>query len=442
MHHAIVIGTRPEIIKVSPLIHLLEKQNEKFTIIDTGQHYDYEMSKIFYEELNLPVPDYQFILPKDQPENQIGYILAELLKLFGKISPDIIYAEGDTNSVMATALASQRKLIPFGHIEAGIRSFDLTMPEEINRRIASICASLHFCPTELASQNLRIEGIDPSRIEMTGNTIVDVVLQYLENNSSKTNNLTNNSEIGLNKNDKFFVLTLHRPATVDYPKILIKIIDALINFDTPVIFPIHPRTLLRLEQFNLKRKVDASNIRLLKPLGYFEFLNILRKSYGIITDSGGIQEEAATLKIPCITLRPNTERPEAILCGINKLINPFDPELKLNLLNTIQSINKWREKIKNVQNPFGDGKAAEKIFQYVNKHYIQGTLNLSIPDLTQKYPKYILTNKITDKKDVQLAFDNTGDILDINNINESKSSTYLLKSYINLSNIFLDEEDK
>jgi len=308
----VIVGTRPEIIKMSPVIREIQKDPElELIFVNSNQHYDYELSQQFIEELVLPIPKLNLDVRSGTHAEQTSQILVKLEKAFRDENTDIVLAEGDTNTVLAAGLASVKAHVPFGHIEAGIRSYDRTMPEEINRRIAAVCAELHFAPTERAAINLLHEGILPQKIFVTGNTIVDACIQNIEIARRKSNIL---DHFNLKDGKPFGLVTFHRPENVDNKNNLGQIVKILVSInECNLIFPIHPRTEKMLEKFNLLRELEADDkIILSKPLGYLDFIRLLSESSFVITDSGGIQEEALTFKIPCLTLRENTERPETV----------------------------------------------------------------------------------------------------------------------------------
>jgi len=353
MKIAIILGTRPEIIKMSPLIRELEKKNLDYFILHTGQHYDYEMDKEFFEDLELPEPRYNLNVGKNEYRKQIGLMVRLISKILVKEKTDIAFVQGDTNSVLAGALAANKVRIKIGHHEAGLRSHDLTMMEETNRIITDHISNYLFAPTADAFKNLKEEGIKESRIFLTGNTIVDAVYENLELSKKKINIL---KKLNLEKN-KYILATAHRAENVDIEKRLKGILDGLglvsRYFKMPVIYPMHPRTANNIKKFGLKIPAE---IRVTEPLGYLEFLQLEANSKLIITDSGGLQEEACILKIPCVTVRDNTERPETIAAGINILAGTDAQKI-------LQSAKSMAESEKIWINPFGDGRAAEKIFK-------------------------------------------------------------------------------
>jgi UDP-N-acetylglucosamine 2-epimerase (non-hydrolysing) len=317
MKIAFIVGTRPEIIKMSPLIDEVKKKGVNYILIHTGQHYDQEMSQQFFTDLELSQPDYNIGVGSTTQGKQTAVMLEGIEKILLNETPDIILVEGDTNAVMAGAIASSKLHLPLGHVEAGLRSFDKTMPEEINRMIADACSNLFFVPTEESAINLIFEGINPHNIHITGNTIVDACLRNLKI-AEKNSNLVSKLDLGEN----ILTLTIHRAENVDDPKRLKNITDALLELnEVTIIFPVHPRTRKNLVKFGFYDSLEeAKHIQMINPVGYLDFLLLLSHSKLVLTDSGGIQEEAITLNLPCITLRYNTERPETVTAGGNILV--------------------------------------------------------------------------------------------------------------------------
>lgn len=353
MKVAIVLGTRPEIIKFAPVIRELEKLDENFFIIHTGQHYSYNMDKIFFEQLQLPLPKYHLNTGSGTHAEETGKALIGIEKVLQKESPDAVLVLGDTNSTLAGALAAAKLLLNVGHIEAGLRSFDKTMPEEINRIIADHVSHYLFAPTEIAKENLIREGISEEKIYVTGNTVVDAVFQNLE--LAKNHPIL--EELNLTPNE-YFLITLHRQENTDNPTRLKNIIKALElladHYKIPIIYPIHPRTRKRLQDNNIT--IRSPLVKLIEPLDYLSFLKLESSAKLILTDSGGLQEESCILKVPCVTLRDNTERPETLKVGSNILAGT-QPESILEKVEVM--LNRQR----NWENPFGDGKAGERIVE-------------------------------------------------------------------------------
>lgn len=343
-------GTRPELIKMAPIVKELELDSEvDLTFVWSGQHYDYEMSRIFVEELKLPQPNHRLGIGSQTDCDQIASTVAQVGSLLARIKPDVVLAQGDTNTTAGVAIATSKRKIPFAHVEAGLRSFDRQMPEEINRMIVDICAELHFAPTPIASMNLQKEGIPPHKIHVTGNTIVDVVARNVKRlDISKTGS-------------KHILATIHRQESVDNSKTLTSIVALLADLSEvgEVIIPLHPRTRNRLIEFDLYKRITSfPNIRIIKPQGYREFLGLLATSSLVLTDSGGVQEEAYILDIPTLTLRDNTERPETVIYGKNIIIGTNPVNVKEKAKKTLQIREK---RIPLIPNALGDGNAGKTI---------------------------------------------------------------------------------
>lgn len=345
-----VLGTRPEIIKLSPVIRECERRTIPFSILHTGQHYSYEMDRIFFEELELPEPDFPLDVGSGLHGEQTGKILAGVERVLSGHRPGIVLVQGDTNTVLGGALAAAKLHIPVGHVEAGLRSFDRNMPEEINRIVADHVGDFLFAPTGTAAGYLRHEGIPDEKIFITGNTVVDAVREHLTIAQKRTDLL---SRLGLEEME-FILVTAHRSENVDVREKLMGILDGLAavheKTGIPVIFPVHPRTRKMMEEFGLY----LPSIRLIEPLGYLDFLLLESNAALLLTDSGGIQEEGCVLKIPCVTLRENTERPETLEVGSNVLAGTNPHTILDKAMEMINRNPSW-------ENPFGDGRAAKKI---------------------------------------------------------------------------------
>lgn len=323
-----VIGVRPQFIKLAPLSRELRKSHHEI-IVHTGQHYDYDMDKIFFNDLEIPQPDYHMGVGSGTHGFQTGEMLRRIEDVLIQEKPDLVLVYGDTNSTLAGALSAAKLQIKIGHIEAGLRSFDKSMPEEINRVLTDNCADLLFCPTPTAVGNLNKEGIT-SGVHLTGDVMVDTLLHSRE--------IAEQSGIldRLNLESKnYLVVTIHRASNTDDKYNLENIVDALCELDETVIFPLHPRTKQYLSQYGLYDRLKEK-VRLTEPLGYPDFLNLLGHAKKLLTDSGGIQKEAYILKVPCITLRENTEWIETVEEGWNvvagvdketivKLVEEFEP---------------------------------------------------------------------------------------------------------------------
>jgi UDP-N-acetylglucosamine 2-epimerase len=348
-----IIGARPQFIKASVVSEELRK-NFTELIIHTGQHYDYEMSKLFFEQLDIPEPDYHLDVGSGTHGYQTGEMLKRIEEIFIAEKPDLVLTYGDTNSTLAGALAASKMHVKTGHIEAGLRSFDKSMPEEINRIITDHCSDLLFCPTKTAVNNLKREGIT-SGVYLTGDVMVDCLFKYSEVAEEKTTIL---EDLGIDRK-KFLVVTVHRASNTDNRANLEQIVDALSEISEPIIFPIHPRTRKSLRVFGLYDKlINHRNIKVIQPVGYLEFLRLMKNARKIITDSGGIQKEAYILKVPCITLRENTEWVETVQDGWNVLVGA-DKERIVNVCSV-------EESNKSNNNHFGRGNASGKIVQYLN----------------------------------------------------------------------------
>lgn len=350
---AIILGTRPEIIKMSPIIRECEKRKLNYFILHTGQHYSHNMDKIFLQQLNLPDIKYNLDIGSGTHGEQTAKMISGIEKILIKENPDIVLVEGDTNTVLAGALAACKLHIKVGHIEAGLRSYDRQMPEEINRVLTDHCSDYLFAPTYKSEEILLKEGIDKDKIFVTGNTIVDAIYQNIKL-------LNNDILLDLELKEKDYILmTVHRQKNVDNIKKFKDILDGveLISkeFRIPIIYPIHPRSMKNIKKFNLKLDV---NIKLIDPLDYFNFLQLEGNAKLILTDSGGVQEESCILRVPCVTLRDNTERPETLEVGSNILAGTEPKKI-------MECVNKMISKEGNWNNPFGDGTSAEKILNAV-----------------------------------------------------------------------------
>lgn len=328
-----VVGARPQFVKVAPIDEELRKRGHEHVIVHTGQHYDYELSKAFFEQLSIPEPDYNLDVGSGTHAYQTGMMLAKLGETIAEESPDLVLVYGDTNSTLAGALASVKLLIPAGHVEAGYRSFDMTMPEEINRIVADRICQLHFAPTETAVKNLKNEGVNIDGIFLSGDIMAETLLKSLE----RANGSEVLKKLGLEPGS-YIVMTLHRQENTDDPERLEKIFTGLASTPLPILFPCHPRTEKRLSDYKTLRKAsyDPEKLIIIKPLPYLDFIKLEIESAFVVTDSGGVQEESLVLGKPCVTLRYNTERVETIEAGINELTGA-NPELISNALKRAHS---------------------------------------------------------------------------------------------------------
>jgi len=359
MKVSIVLGTRPEIIKFSPVIREFERLSLDYFILHTGQHYSYNMDRVFFEQLELPEARYNLDVGSGSHAEQTGKMLMGIEKVLMREKPDVVLVEGDTNTVLAGALAAVKLGVKVGHVEAGLRSYDREMPEEINRVVADHCSDLLFAPTEKSRKILLGEGIPEEKIHVTGNTIVDAVYQNLELAKKKTSVL---SDLGL-KEDGYFLVTVHRQKNVDSEKRFRGILRGLEmveeRFGLPVVYPIHPRAKKQLEAFRIK----LEGLMLIKPVDYLSFLQLESKARLVFTDSGGVQEETCVLQVPCVTLRYNTERPETLEVGSNVLAGTEPWEIVSKAVQMLNVKRDWA-------NPFGDGKAGERITQILRERLV------------------------------------------------------------------------
>lgn len=352
-----VLGTRPEIIKLYSLIKYCESKKIKYFIIHTNQHYDKNMDGVFFKELGLKKAKYNLGIGSGSQGDQTGRMLIEIEKVLMKERPDYVFVQGDTNTVLSGALASSKIKIKVCHVEAGLRSYDREMPEEINRIIADHVSNYLFCPTKKQADISLKEGISKEKIFVTGNTIVDAVLLVGKMSDQKSNVL---NKFNLEKS-KYFLLTCHRPSNTDdksnFESIISSINDICEKEGVKCIFPMHPR-LNNKKSFVNKFK----NIIITDPLGYLDLLKLQKDSKMIFTDSGGIQEESCILKKKCVILRVNTERPETVRVGGAVLLREISTKdiFKKYVLLKNKKV-KWC-------NPFGDGKTAVKIFKILNKN--------------------------------------------------------------------------
>ena len=354
MKIAIILGTRPEIIKMSPIIRFLEQSKSDFYILHTGQHYSYNLDRVFFEQLNLPDAKYNIDTGSGSHAEQIARMLIGIESILVKDIPDIVLVEGDTNSVFAGALTATKLHIKVGHVEAGLRSYDRQMPEETNRILTDHCSDYLFAPTKKAEEILLHEGVAPEKIFVTGNTVVDAIHQNMEIAEEKRKLLESlDIEPGT-----YALVTLHRQENVDDHTRFKGIIEGLnliaSELSLTVIYPIHPRSRKMMQEFHL----DSKEIKLIEPLDFLSFLQLESNAKLILTDSGGVQEESCILKVPCVTLRDNTERLETIDIGANVLAGAVPDKILECAKFMLRKDSDW-------VNPFGDGKTGEKIIRII-----------------------------------------------------------------------------
>jgi len=354
----LVIGTRPEIVKMAPVVRSMKELRMDYTIVHTNQHYDHNLNGGFFEELKLPEPD-EFLgtLKQASHAEQTSHIMIGIERLIRHKSPSLLVVEGDTNTVMATALTAVKSGVPVAHVEAGLRSYDMRMPEELNRKITDNLSSLLFAPTEQAQENLINENIR-GKTFVTGNTVIDSCIRFSSMAMAKSRIM---DKLRFNE---YALATIHRAENVDEKDTLAKIVEILEKSPIPIVFPIHPRTSKMLKLFKLFDRVSKSeNIQLIDPVRYLDFLRLMSCSKVILTDSGGIQEEATapTIRKLVLVLRESTERPEAVKAGFCKVVGT-DPETVLSELDIC--VNKVAP---NVPSPYGDGSAGRRIAEVIKE---------------------------------------------------------------------------
>lgn len=352
MHILHVVGARPNLMKVAPVLSALKQHsNIKQTLIHTGQHYDTNMSDVFFQQLEIPAPDVNLGVGSGSHARQTAEIMTRFEPIVLERKPDMVLVYGDVNSTVAAALVCSKLLIQVGHVEAGLRSRDRTMPEEINRLMTDQLADLLFTPSADGDENLAREGIPSRKIHLVGNVMIDSLVRLLP--AAKALNLNGLPE-------RYILVTLHRAANVDDDKTLRGILESLLelNSQVKVVFPVHPRTRRRIADFGF----DASQLDLREPLPYIEFLALQRRATAVVTDSGGIQEETTYLKVPCLTLRNNTERPVTVTLGTNLLVGQNGDTLRTELAKILQG----KQKVGSVP-PLWDGHAGRRIAEILSK---------------------------------------------------------------------------
>jgi UDP-N-acetylglucosamine 2-epimerase (non-hydrolysing) len=350
VHILHIVGARPNFMKVAPVLNALQvRENVRQTLIHTGQHYDVNMSDVFFQQLGIPAPDVNLAVGSGSHAKQTAEIMIRLEPVVLDRQPDLVLVYGDVNSTVATALVCAKLGVQIGHVEAGLRSFDRTMPEEINRLVTDQLADLLFTPSEDGDENLRREGIPAEKIFRVGNVMIDSLVRLLPSAQKvKVEGLP----------ERYALVTLHRPANVDDSVTLKQVLESLleVNRDLTVVFPAHPRTRQRIADFGL----NAGQLRVLDPLPYVDFLGLQSRATVVITDSGGIQEESTYLGVPCLTLRENTERPITVLMGTNVLVGRDPEKLRRELSRVLEGNAK-----KGTVPPLWDGQAGNRIADIV-----------------------------------------------------------------------------
>src|SRR5439155_14049301 len=331
----LVVGARPNFMKAAPLQQQLDRRSALFhtRIIHTGQHYDADMSDIFFQDLDLPLPDHFLGIGSGSHAEQTGRVMMAFEAVCLEERPDLVIVVGDVNSTMACAITAKKLRIPVAHVEAGLRSRDWTMLEEVNRVVTDRISDLLFTPSRDADQNLLREGVSPERIHFVGNVMIDSLLANLP----KTESRNTLAKMGVKKG-RYVTLTLHRPSNVDEPKVLAGIVDVLIDLahELPIIWPLHPRAKKNLKAFGILGRLENTlGVKITEPLGYLDMLSLNQHARMIITDSGGLQEEATVLGVSCITLRENTERPVTVEAGCNRVVGSHPETIRAALFSTL-----------------------------------------------------------------------------------------------------------
>ncbi|MFC7164559.1 non-hydrolyzing UDP-N-acetylglucosamine 2-epimerase [Halospeciosus flavus] len=346
-----VLGTRPEIVKTAPVLRAVADEPELTpAVVHTGQHYDDELSGDFFRTLGLPEPDEHLSVGSASHAVQTADALADVEEVVRRREPAAVLAQGDTNAVLSAAVATSKLDPVFGHVEAGLRSDDRSMPEEVNRVLADRVADFAFAPTADAAANLDAEGLD-ERVYVTGNTVVDACLEHRPIAARESDAL---DRFDLREGE-YAVATVHRPRNTDDPDRLRDILEALDTRAFPVVFPVHPRTADAVEAFEFE---PSGSLILTDPLDYLDFLDLLATARVVATDSGGVQEEASILSTPCLTVRPNTERPETVAAGVNELVEPGE---LAEHLDTVYGDDERHDAMCGATDLYGDGDAGERI---------------------------------------------------------------------------------
>jgi len=356
---ALPVGARPNYMKIAPLWRMISREKENFlpVIIHTGQHYDPEMSEVFFHDLMVPQPDIALSVGAGSHALQTGKAMIELEPVFQGVSPHAVVVVGDVNSTLAGALVAVKMGIPVAHIEAGLRSFDRAMPEEINRVVVDSISNFLFASCRDAVENLRREGVEGGRIHFVGNIMIDSLVRIMP--VLKTSEILKELHV---EHGRYICVTLHRPSNVDDEGALKGILSGIeeVSRNVPVVFPVHPRTRKRIDK--LGRKPAGGRLMTIDPLGYIDFMQMMSNSAVVVTDSGGIQEETTYMGIPCLTVRPNTERPITVKEGTNRLINAGAEDIVREVYSAIERSGRPAPKIE-----LWDGRAAERIFEVLKK---------------------------------------------------------------------------
>lgn len=364
-----IVGARPNFIKIVTIVEEMARYPHHFeqVLVHTGQHYDDEMSQVFFDDLNLPQPDVYLGVGSGSHAEQTARVMLAFEPVLVEQQPDLVVVVGDVNSTLACTLVASKLHIPIAHIEAGLRSFDRTMPEEINRVLTDQVADLLFTTERGANENLLREGVDEEKIHFVGNVMIDTLLQRKERALA----LDTLEKYRL-RPQNYALLTLHRPSNVDVPEVLSGILNALAEVQARllILFPAHPRTMERIQEFGFEERLAAmTNLQVTEPLGYLEFLNLMMSARLVLTDSGGIQEETTILGVPCLTLRKNTERPVTVTEGTNTVVGS-DPRRIVTEVVAILRSQPGREEEARRMPELWDGQAARRIVKVIHEGWV------------------------------------------------------------------------
>jgi UDP-N-acetylglucosamine 2-epimerase (non-hydrolysing) len=351
-----IIGTRPEIIKMAPVVKALDGLHQDHVLVHSGQHYDLMMDRIFFRDMQLREPDEQFELKEQPPHLQVATTMRQVADVTE--GADLVIVHGDTNTTVAGALLAKKQDRKLAHVEAGIRSFDKTMPEEMNRIVADQLSDLLFAPTPVSRDNLRNENVTAG-VHVVGNSVIDALIQNLPMVEKKSDLV---GKLGLDRRG-YIVLTFHRAENVDSKERLGRALEAFRaaadEAGLPIIFPIHPRTAKRLREFGLEKRASAlTSLRRIEPTGYLDMLALEKDAALVMTDSGGLQEESCFFRVPCVTLRENTERPETLQIGSNVLAGTDPDRVRAAIRRQLNAKRGW-------PNPYGDGTTGKQVAQRV-----------------------------------------------------------------------------
>ena len=368
-----IVGARPNMMKVAPLMAEMRRHEDiQPVLVHTGQHYDYSMSQVFFDQLRMPEPDYNLEVGSGTHHAQTAEIVRRFGELVQSDRPDMVVVVGDVNSTIACALVAAKEQIPVVHVEAGLRSFDRTMPEEINRLLTDAISDLLFTTEESGNRNLANEGVAPDKVFLVGNLMIDSLVGALDLARESSLRL----ELGLQP-QRYAVLTLHRPSNVDDRDQLTRTLDAIAQIAerVPVLFPAHPRTAAKIGQAGLAAvktweggEIPDTGIWMMPPASYLDFLGLVEQAAMVITDSGGVQEETTYLGIPCLTYRNNTERPVTVSMGTNKLVGSDPLQLLSKALELLETSEPGGNRPAPVRPPLWDGRTASRIVQILRKY--------------------------------------------------------------------------